>query len=33
VRAADARKPQHLHRSAVATGDRIEYPVRPLGIK
>ena len=25
----EARKPQNLDRSAVATADRIEYPVRP----
>ena len=31
ARAADARKPQDLDRSAVATGDRIEYPRAPYG--
>ena len=29
--AADARNPQHLDRSAVATGNRIEYAVRLAG--
>ena len=33
VTGADARKPQDLDRSAVATGDRIEYPVRAVGTK
>ena len=32
ARPAYAKKPQDLDRSAVATVDRIEYPVRPTSM-